>query len=381
MRITAGSSGQASHGRRSMRIVAGSSGQASHGRRSMRIMAGSSGQASHARRLGPGTMPRRGQRVVGLAVLGVFALLVLAVPHAEAFVRSRTKSCRPVFWPQTCLYVQPDSELLGDDMPAAAATTAIQNAVQAWNEHLGVSSFMQLRYLPPRGVQEVNPLDGLQLLKFRRDRWCRPKTATTESELCFDQSATAVTTVTFISRPSDPVTDGTIIDADIDFNAVDFHFFDADQGLAPTGGRTPVDLWNTVTHELGHVMGLEHPCRLFPGAIPACVVDGQDNPLPACAEVESGRFMDAQLQTIYESTMYPTSAPGETTKRLPHADDVAGIITTYPQARDPLTCRLPAVVVNAGCAASPLMATHQAAPLFASGVMLALLVRRRRRIA
>ena len=193
--------------------------------------------------------------------------------------------------------------------------------------------------------------------------------ATTSMQVCFDQSATAVTTVTFINRPTDPTVDGRIIDADIDFNAVNFRFYDADQGPpAVSNGRSPVDLWNTVTHELGHVMGLEHPCSLFPGALAECVVDGQGVPVPDCSTVEQDRYRDLTLQTIYEATMYPTSAPGETTKRLPHADDVAGIITAYPKVKDPMTCKLPLVAQNAGCAA-PATAAPRSAPLLAGALL------------
>ena len=176
-----------------------------------------------------------------------------------------------------------------------------------------------------------------------------------------------------------PLTDGTIIDADLDFNAVDFHFYDADRGSAPVGARAPVDLWNTVTHELGHVMGLEHPCSLFSGAIAACVIDGQASAVPTCSEVELTRLTDAHFQTIYESTMYPTSAPGETTKRVPHADDVAGVITAYPKVSDPRTCSLPTVARTAGCAASPLATKLKVTPLLAAFLLLALARWRRRR--
>lgn len=324
--------------------------------------------AARVRRSLPGT-----GRIGAKAVLGaVVALGILAAPpRAEAFIRSRTRSCRPVFWPQGCLYVQPDSELLGSDLAPERVESAIQNGINAWNDHLGVSSFLQLRYLPPRGAQEINPLDGLQLIKFRRNRFCRPPTPTNSMEVCFDQSATAVTTVTFINRPSDPAADGLIIDADIDFNAVDFHFYDADSGPPPTDGRTPVDLWNTVTHELGHVMGLEHPCSLFPGAVAACAVDDQGNPAPDCSQVERERYRDPRLQTLYEATMYPTAAAGEVVKRQPHADDVAGIITAYPRVSDPRTCRLPTVVQNAGCAAAAPGSTGLGAAVSLAGALLA----------
>ncbi len=344
---------------------------------------GRGGRASAARGRRSLRWTGRFSAAVVLVAAGVLGALA-AEPRAQAFIRSRTRSCRPVFWPQGCLYVQPDSELLGSDLAPDRVENAIQNAITAWNDHLGVSSFLQLRYLAPRGPQEINPLDGLQLIKFRRNRFCRPPTATNSMEVCFDQSATAVTTVTFINRPSDPASDGLIIDADIDFNAVDFHFYDADNGPPPTGGRTPVDLWNTVTHELGHVMGLEHPCSLFPGAVAACAVDDQGSPAPDCSQVERERFRDPRLQTLYESTMYPTAAPGEVIKRQPHADDVAGIITAYPRVSDPRTCRLPTVVQNAGCAASAPASTGFAASLSLAGTLLGviflrLLGRRQRR--
>ena len=344
---------------------------------------GHGGRASAAR---AGCSRRWTARFSAQVVLGAVVTLgvLVAEPRAEAFIRSRTRSCRPVFWPQGCLYIQPDSELLGSDLVPELVENAIQNGITAWNDHLGVSSFLQLRYLAPRGPQEINPLDGLQLIKFRRNRFCRPPTATNSMEVCFDQSATAVTTVTFINRPSDPASDGLIIDADIDFNAVDFQFYDADSGPPPTSGRTPVDLWNTVTHELGHVMGLEHPCSLFPGAVAACAVDDQGSPAPDCSQVERERYRDPRLQTLYESTMYPTAAPGEVTKRQPHADDVAGIITAYPRVSDPRTCRLPTVVQNAGCAASAPGSQGLGAAVSLAGTLLAaiflrLLGRRQRR--
>ncbi|HZZ86095.1 MAG TPA: matrixin family metalloprotease [Anaeromyxobacteraceae bacterium] len=55
-----------------------------------------------------------------------------------------------------------------------------------------------------------------------------------------------------------------------------------------------MDVQNTVTHELGHVLGLAHP---------------PDHP---------------------EDTMAATAAPGETSKRVLAADDVEGICSVYP---------------------------------------------------
>jgi MYXO-CTERM domain-containing protein len=323
-------------------------------------------------------LPRMGHRIQ--LWLGVLLTLISLPTPSTAYVRSRTRSCRTIFWPQSCLYIQPDGDLLGDAMAPADVLKAINSAIGSWNDRLNVSSFMQLRYLPPDGPKEVNPIDGLQLIKFHRDRFCRPATATDSMEMCLDPSATAVTTVTFINRPSDPLTDGLIIDADIDLNAVDFQFYDA-SGPPPSNlDKPPIDLWNTLTHEMGHMMGLDHTCSLYVGSVSSCAVDDQNRPVPDCSLVEMSRILDERMQTIYESTMYPSASPGETAKRLPHADDVAGIINAYPKVHDPLICQLPAVVQSAGCATSTRAVASP--PLFAVAASLALgglLGRRRRR--
>lgn len=78
-------------------------------------------------------------RLLASVVLSAVAVFCVgaAEPSAEAFIRSRTRSCRPVFWPQGCLYIQPDSELLGSDLDPALVENAIQNGITAWNDHLG----------------------------------------------------------------------------------------------------------------------------------------------------------------------------------------------------------------------------------------------------
>lgn len=63
-----------------------------------------------------------------------------------------------------------------------------------------------------------------------------------------------------------------------------------------------MDLQNTVTHEVGHFIGLAHPC-----------------------ESERGDCTAAMVPT----TMYPSAAPREIEKRTLDRDDVEGICTIY----------------------------------------------------
>lgn len=321
------------------------------------------------------------------SVLGLSALAAVVaghVPDAAAYVRTRSpNTCVLVAWAQSCLYVQPDSSLEQTDMTAAEVEQAMQSAVTSWNERLQPSSYIRLRLLPPDGPREVNRVDQLQVIKFRRETWCRPAQAGRDTPTCFDPAATAVTTVSFLNKPTDPTLDGRIIDADIDMNAVNYRFYDAQKG-PPTligDGRTPVDLWNTLSHELGHVLGLEHTCRLDDAPY-ACLVTDRGETIPSCADVELGRRGDSALETVYETTMYPTSTSTEISRRLPKADDLAGVVDAYPQGRDPQTCTVPLTLSSTGCSTGAasrgpagLLATLGLGGLGALGLML----RRRRR--
>ena len=88
---------------------------------------------------------------------------------------------------------------------------------------------------------------------------------------CYDPSATAITTVSYVNKAGDP-NDGQIIDADIELNAVNNHFFNKDVDPTPTD-RNPADLWNTLTHEMGHMQGLDHTCRGASEPANSCTVD------------------------------------------------------------------------------------------------------------
>ena len=102
------------------------------------------------------------------------------------------------------------------------------------------------------------------------------------------------------------------------------------QPLPPARQGTSIaDLENTLTHELGHLQGLDHTCA--DSATPANEVDENGNPPPACNNLSM--LTPAELNKIREATMYNSAMPGETKKRSPEADDVAGICAIYPSAQ------------------------------------------------
>jgi uncharacterized protein (TIGR03382 family) len=74
-----------------------------------------------------------------------------------------------------------------------------------------------------------------------------------------------------------------------------------------------MDLQATVTHEVGHFIGLRHVCD--PGG------GGPDAGLPRC-------------NTSHDAiTMNPSTGVGDIEKRTLHPDDVAGVCAIYPTGR------------------------------------------------
>ena len=314
-----------------------------------------------------------------LLVVGACAVTLAAPLDGQGYVRTRTKvTCRPLRWAQTCIFLQPDAELLRDELPAEVTLDAIKSAIRSWNERLTPSSFLQLHYLPPTDSRESSQTDRLGLLKFRFGSWCRPAKDSSSMPVCFDPSATAVTTVSFLNKPSDPDLDGNIVDTDIDFNAVSFRFVDASQPATSTDRRSPVDLWNVLTHELGHVMGLDHTCVIDSSA-GGCMTEQKGGAVLSCAALDGKRLTSQDAETAYEAAMYPTSVAGEFSRRVPTSDDLAGVIISHPASADPQSCTVPSVVSGCEVAES---SKRGGAPLWASllGVLAAasLLLRVRR---
>lgn len=272
-----------------------------------------------------------------LGVLLCAALTLGASFDAAAFVRSRGSNCQAVYWAQSCVYVQADSGYV-PDLSGADVERIVQQAINSWQTLIG-ASFMQIKYLPADGPREVTYKDGLQIVKFRTGQWCRPAVDGKQGS-CYDRSAAAITTVSFINKQGD-ANDGKILDADIELNAVNNQFVDLDRALPRADGRAQTDLWNTLTHEMGHMLGLDHTCRGPVDPIDTCTVDDKGQARPLCSEVQRLHASNPAYQTILQSTMYAVADPGDKAKRSPEADDVKGITDTYPKSKDPGVCPAP----------------------------------------
>ena len=94
--------------------------------------------------------------------------------------------------------------------------------------------------------------------------------------------------------------------AHVRLNARDFDW-------ATDGGPTGLDVQSVVEHELGHALGLAHPCG------------DTDTPTPSCSALSTAA--EAQLRA---DVMYATVAPGP--RRTLSPDDRAGVATLLPAA-------------------------------------------------
>lgn len=291
--------------------------------------------------------------------LGVDEVTVLdrATPD---FVRSGpTKAGHFLYWESGCIFVTYDSagtaELAGDTEFAI-----IDASIATWNT--GVASCSYLKVMK----QGTKPMevgkDEINVIKFRDTTWGRPAVGNDMAQM-YPASAAGITTATYIDDSSSS-RDGAIVDADIEINGVNFAI--SDNGV--TLGTQPchAELQNTMTHELGHLHGLAHTCRADYDDMSTAAIDSNGNPVPLCSATTD--------MTIIEATMYPYQDCGETKKETLEADDISGICTVYPTAKDPNTCTT--VQSPSGCCSANGPAGGPAA---LSGLVLLVVLRRRRR--
>lgn len=261
--------------------------------------------------------------LIGSAVLALYAT------DASAYVRSRTGNGTPVKFDSACVFLQADTK--GSvDVPFATVTGMIDKCFSNWNG-IASCSYLQLKSDAPEALHAR--YDGTNVLEFLSTTWCHPADKHSP-ENCYDSAAAAITTVFYLDRPGQKF-DGTIIDADIEMNEVNFTFVELPSAMPARAGTAKADLENTLTHEIGHLMGLDHTCA--DSATPANAVDENGARPPNCDEL--GSVSAAVRAKIEEATMYNRADQGETKKRTPTDDDVAGICAAYPaSAKAPTRC-------------------------------------------
>ncbi len=223
---------------------------------------------------------------VGVAVV----LAVTASSSSWAFLCTRTPGAGPsVAWNQRQVTVHRSGA--GEEVDADAVDEALRRGCDEWSRQ-GCTD-LELALGPPTTKRIVGfdwqagsqSPENQNIVVFRNDtpgddldRWVHTF------------GALAITTVTFES------TSGRLLDADIEVNDISFEFTACDAGEA--GCVVEFDLQNTLTHELGHVIGLDHP--------------------------------PASEAFAVEATMFASASIEDDDKRDLGENDIEGLCTIYP---------------------------------------------------
>jgi MYXO-CTERM domain-containing protein len=241
------------------------------------------------------------------SLLGVsFALLALPARPAGAFVRTVTDRLVPVHWARACVGITAHTANPPANLTPDLVLSAAQAAAAAWSYPDVTCTNWTLQVTAQDDADAVVANDQKNNLVFRTSSWG------------YDPSALAITTV-FAQQ-----SDGLIIDADVELNAAGgrFRWGDLVANIGTEGGAE--DLQNTLTHEFGHLLGLDHNCYL--SGTPVRTADNAGNPVPQC---------DRASEEVQQATMFAAVTRGDTLRRTLAPDDRAGVCAIYPASPVP----------------------------------------------
>ena len=263
-------------------------------------------------------------RTHALALLLAFATLALAPGTGRAYVREVTKSGVPVAWRYPCVTMQ---VYLGSPPPVLTADEFFAASVQAaaaWSYPSLACTDIRLAMVEVAQASADVGNDGTNVVVFRQDSWCRQPPPLDDAGIpepdCYPSNALALTSIFKNAKT------GEILDTDIEFNAVNYSWGDLetqpDLATSTTG-----DFQNALTHELGHVIGLDHDCYAS-GDMQPRLNDGTGVPEVDC-------YNNPHLpDSVAEATMYPSVVLTDTQRRTLAADDEQGACDIYPHLND-----------------------------------------------
>jgi hypothetical protein len=297
------------------------------------------------------------------AAAGIGAFL-LVTASAGAYVRYESDSGKMFKWPQTCVPTVTYPNDLVPMMTSEEIIGAIDASAVAWSRAADACTYLDITVSTSTDATPRATNDGRNNVIFRSANWCKlTAMGTCDPGVVYDPAALALTSV------SASTSSGTIRDADIELNA--FHFDWADLVAHPElrgNGQPFHDLQNAMTHEMGHLIGLDHTCY-FQGPPP---IDSTGAPIPDCASASA---------EVLDTTMFPSANPGDVDKRTLGPDDQLAVCEIYPAAQDPMTCA-PAAPPEEGCSSCALAGAPASGVgvcwLIAAALLMARAPRRRR---
>jgi hypothetical protein len=224
---------------------------------------------------------------IALTALGAFVFALTLVNPASAFIRiTRSNGAGTgvvqAHWLESQIPVLTVIDPTNNDISSALALSTIQAAAQTWNDvNTSYGALNAVQYNPGAGhLQPALAFDG-------------------QNSIIFDSAGVNFppgTGIIEFVRSFIDTNDGHTLDADMVANDRDFFWSTSSPNLTPPPpGQFSVDLQAVVTHEYGHVLGLDHTSVADCTMIPFIIGDTRQRTLE----------LDDRAG---ESTIYPESA-------------------------------------------------------------------------
>jgi hypothetical protein len=254
------------------------------------------------------------------ARVSLLAGMLLCPLEASAFVQEMTSwtDGKPVSWPNGCVLMavgDPHTDLISWDQ----LTDAARSAAETWTQAASSCGGFRFEVEKAGGAVEARA-DGVNAIIFRTSGYCQSN----GKSIC-DPLSMAITWLHYGN-------DGRLYEADIEINGEAYVWNDSATAM--------YDIQTGVTHEMGHVLGLDHNC--YEGMGLPRPVDDQGVPIAVC---------EPASDVLRASIMYPIDSPSAARRAL-SADDIRGICALYPSGFDP-TCRGGLTPDGGCCAVAP----------------------------